>query len=111
VNVPGVMAILVAPVVAQLNVLLAPEFMPVGFAAKEVIAGAEAFSVDEFDEPQFTRPTQANKMTTRAQRSEALKRILFLQKESLIRNPSLVVTRFARTVSGFRWLDASPADS
>jgi len=39
VNVPGVMARLVAPVVAQLNVLLEPEVMLVGLAVKELIAG------------------------------------------------------------------------
>jgi hypothetical protein len=39
VNVPGVMAMLVAPVVAQLSVLLEPEAMLVGFAVKEVIVG------------------------------------------------------------------------
>jgi flagellar biosynthesis protein FliR len=39
VNVPGVMAILVAPVVAQLNVLLEPEVMLVGLAVKELMAG------------------------------------------------------------------------
>jgi hypothetical protein len=39
VNVPGVMAMLVAPVVAQLNVLLEPEVMRVGLAVKELIAG------------------------------------------------------------------------
>jgi hypothetical protein len=39
VYVPGVMAILVAPVVAQLNVLLEPEVIPVGLAVKELIVG------------------------------------------------------------------------
>jgi hypothetical protein len=39
VNVPGVMAILVAPVVAQLSVLLDPEVMLVGLAVKELITG------------------------------------------------------------------------
>ena len=39
VNVPGVMAILAAPVVAQLNVLLAPEVMAVGLAVKALIVG------------------------------------------------------------------------
>jgi hypothetical protein len=39
VNVPGVMAILVAPVVEKLNMLLEPEVMPVGLAVKELIAG------------------------------------------------------------------------
>lgn len=39
VNVPGVMASLVAPVVAQLKVLLEPEVMLVGLAVKEVMVG------------------------------------------------------------------------
>ena len=40
VNVPGVMAILVAPAAAQLNVLLEPEVIFVGLAVKELITGA-----------------------------------------------------------------------
>jgi hypothetical protein len=39
VNVPGVMAMLLAPVVAQLNVLLDPEVMLVGFALNELTVG------------------------------------------------------------------------
>jgi hypothetical protein len=39
VKVPGVMAILVAPVVAQLSVLLEPELILVGFAVKELMVG------------------------------------------------------------------------
>jgi hypothetical protein len=39
VKVPGVMAMLVAPVVTQLNVLLEPEAMLVGLAVKELIVG------------------------------------------------------------------------
>ncbi len=39
VNDPGVIAILDAPEVAQLKVLLEPEVMLVGFAAKELIVG------------------------------------------------------------------------
>ena len=39
VNVPGVMAMLVAPVVTQLSVLLAPDAMLAGLAAKDVIVG------------------------------------------------------------------------
>jgi hypothetical protein len=72
VNVPGVIAILVAPVVAQLSVLLEPEFMVVGFAAKEVMVGVEVavgwepFPGDELDEPHFTRPTLANRTRTSA---------------------------------------------
>src|ERR1035438_7231598 len=41
--VPGVMAIVVAPVAVQLRVLLLPEFMLVGFAVKELMAGTEPF--------------------------------------------------------------------
>ena len=61
VNVPGVMAIFVAPVAAQLTVLLVPEFMLVGSAVKEVMAGAEPFPEDEV-EPQAASPIQADKM-------------------------------------------------
>jgi hypothetical protein len=39
VKVPGEIATVVASVVAQLSVLLAPELMPVGFAVKDVIVG------------------------------------------------------------------------
>jgi hypothetical protein len=68
VNVPGVMAIVVASVAAQLRVLLVPEFMVVGFAVKEVTVGAEPFPEGELGEaaPQPTSPTQANRMRTRA---------------------------------------------
>ena len=40
VNVPGVIAILVAPLVDQLSVLLEPELILVGPAVKELIVGA-----------------------------------------------------------------------
>lgn len=49
VNVPGAMAILVAPVAAQLSVLLVPEFMLVGFAVNEATVGADPFSEDVLD--------------------------------------------------------------
>jgi hypothetical protein len=39
-KVPGVIAILVAPVVAQLSVLLEPELILVGLAVKALIVGA-----------------------------------------------------------------------
>jgi hypothetical protein len=75
VNVPGVMAILEAPTVAQLSVLLAPAFTLVGFAANEVIVGMDTFpegELEELDNPQFTRPTQANKrIITRAGAQES----------------------------------------
>ncbi|MGA8493322.1 MAG: hypothetical protein WB711_23070 [Terriglobales bacterium] len=68
VKVPGVIATLVAPVAAQLNVLLAPEFMPVGFAAKELIVGREPFPEDELDElvPQLASPTLTARVRTKA---------------------------------------------
>jgi hypothetical protein len=54
VNVPGVMAILVAPLVAQLSVLLEPEWIVAGLAAKELIAGtlpATVIVCEEVTEP------------------------------------------------------------
>jgi hypothetical protein len=46
VNVPGVMAMLVAPVVTQLSAVLEPETMLAGLALKELIAGLlAAFTV------------------------------------------------------------------
>jgi hypothetical protein len=45
VNMPGVMTILVAPVTVQLNVLLDPELMLVGFAVKELMVGLLAWAV------------------------------------------------------------------
>jgi hypothetical protein len=72
VKVPGVMAILVAPVAAQLSVLLAPEFMLVGSAVKEVIDGMEPFPedpLDAVDAPQPASPAQAKRMRTSEQRA------------------------------------------
>ena len=99
VNVPGVMAILVAPAAAQLSVLLVPEFTLVGSAVKEVIVGTEPFPGGELDEvePQSTSPTQANRMRTSAQRSSPEELSprdlsLFLQNELVesMRNPKEV---------------------
>jgi hypothetical protein len=70
VNDPGVMPILVAPVAAQLSVLLAPELMLAGFAVKEAMAGAEPFPGGEPDvfDPQPASPAQINRVSTSAQR-------------------------------------------
>ena len=97
VNVPGVMAILVAPAADQLRVLLVPEFMLVGFATKDVICGTEPFPVDklaEVPEAQPARPAQQSSVRTSAQSSspEELRPrelSLFLQGESAesMRNP------------------------
>jgi hypothetical protein len=62
VNVPGVMAILVAPATIQLSVLLAPEFMLVGSDVKEAIVGAEPSTVGEVVEPQPVSSAQTNRM-------------------------------------------------
>jgi len=45
VNAPGVMAILAAPVVAQLSVLLEPAVILAGLAEKELIVGLLVFTV------------------------------------------------------------------
>ena len=62
VNVPGVMAMLVAPATIQLRVLLAPELMLAGSAVKEAIVGAEPFTVGEGVEPQPVSSTQINRI-------------------------------------------------
>lgn len=59
VKLPGVMAMLVAPVTAQLKVLL-PDEMLVGSAEKEAIAGAEPFGAGGVVEPQPVSPTKIN---------------------------------------------------
>ena len=68
VNVPGVMAIVVAPLVAQLSVLLAPELMPVGLAVKEAMAGIVPLSDVEFDDPQPDNPIKISRTRTSAPR-------------------------------------------
>jgi hypothetical protein len=92
VNVPGVMAIPVAPVVAQFSMLLAPGFTLVGDAVKDVTFGAEP--LDEVAAPQPTSPTQASRARTSGQRSSPAESSpqglsLFLQNElgESIRDP------------------------
>jgi hypothetical protein len=69
---PGVMAIDVAPVVDQLSVLLDPEFMLVGFAVKDVIAGFVVMGPgeedDEDDAPHAESPAQANDIKSKTKR-------------------------------------------
>ncbi len=101
VNVPGVMAILVASVVAQLSVLLVPEFMLVGAAVKEAIGGAESVPGSEFDciaGLQPASPTQADRISTIAQESSpgarsprVLNPILQNEPAESTRSPSVVV--------------------
>ena len=91
VNVPGVMAMLTAPLVDQLSELLEPELMLSGLAANESIVGAEPFpegDVDDIVELQPTRRTQANRITTNALRPspEGLSsgKLSFLLQEELV---------------------------
>jgi hypothetical protein len=79
VNVPGVMEMLVAPVAAQFSALVAPEFMLVGFAANEVMVGAEPVPVpvpgpdadpeedlEDFPAVQPAKPKQMNRSEVNA---------------------------------------------
>jgi len=67
VNVPGVIATLVAPVVTQLSVLLAPELIAVGLAENELTPGAVPLLEDEAVAPHSTSPIEATTMSIRAQ--------------------------------------------
>jgi hypothetical protein len=62
VKVPGVMAMLVAPVTIQLSVLL-PEEMLVGSAVNEAIVGAEPFGVGAVVAPQPIKQPTMNART------------------------------------------------
>jgi len=68
VNVPGVMEILVAPVVDQLSVLLDPDFMLPGLAVKAVIVGAELVPDGELELLQLSRMTQENEIRASTQK-------------------------------------------
>lgn len=67
---PGVMAMLVAPVTAQLSVALAPELMVAGLVVKEVMEGGEPDPEEEFGmvEPQPARPRQAHRIRASEER-------------------------------------------
>ncbi len=67
VKVPGVMAMLVAPEVIQLRVLLLPEVRLAGSAVKEVMAGTEPVGAGAVVEPQPARPIAISRMTAQAQ--------------------------------------------
>ena len=73
VNVPGVMAMLAAPDVVQLRVLLAPELIPVGLAANEAIVGSDPWVEDEFDvAPQLIRTKQTKRIAVSRQIRETV---------------------------------------
>jgi hypothetical protein len=70
VKVPGSMEMLVAPVMDQVSVLLAPELTLAGLDVNEVITGGEPGPEDAFDrvEPHPARPAQASETRSTAQR-------------------------------------------
>jgi len=75
VNVPGVIATLVAPVVVQLNVLPPPAVMLAGAALNEAIVGAVPVPDMECDEPpQPASPAQTNAAKISTQCAGAMKR-------------------------------------
>jgi ABC-type uncharacterized transport system permease subunit len=67
-NVPGVMAMLVAPVVTQLSVLLEPEAMLAGLAVNKLIVGAEPVAGEEMFEPQPASSIPASRKSATAER-------------------------------------------
>jgi hypothetical protein len=115
VNDPGVMEMLVAPVAAQLSLLLVPALMLAGTATKDVIAGTVTFPVelpDEPTEPQPTRPTQTYIVRTMAQRgspeSWSPRKLSSFPKNDLgkpMRRPSVVAghTSLISRDSGAYW--------
>ena len=71
VKLPGVMAMLVAPDVIQLSVLLEPELTPVGLAVKELIVGSEPLVEDEPEvAPHSISERQARRISTSRQMRE-----------------------------------------
>lgn len=76
VKLPGVIASVLAPVAAQLRVLLAPEFTLVGFAWNEVIVGLDGggvvpdFTLAQPDRPKPTQRTKSNVGRTHVERSD-----------------------------------------
>ena len=120
VNVPGVMAMLVAPVAAQLSVLLAPELMLAGFAVKAAITGAETLPEDQLDEFPETQPVTAAqvKRTRTSAQSFSPKELsrrelnLFLPNESgeFIKDPFITAGHTSLVISSFGspWTLARP---
>jgi hypothetical protein len=67
-----VIAIVVAPLVDQLRLLLAPELIVVGAAENELMAGSELFPEDAGEEPQATSAADARR-TRASARGECLR--------------------------------------
>ena len=114
-SVPGVIAIVVAPVVAQLSVLLEPDLMLAGLAVKDVTVGAEPVpgTVEVgsgllVEPPQLAKPIHVSKTRAPAQSAspEELRAELTPPPGQEVgepkRNPS-VATTFIVTAH-LRWL-------
>jgi hypothetical protein len=80
VNVPGVIAMLVAPLVVQLNVLVDPELMLVGLAVKELMVGLlAAFTVTVTVDV----TTQTNRTETRSPEERSLRGMELVPRNAL----------------------------
>jgi hypothetical protein len=106
VNVPGAIAMLLAPLVTQLSVPLAPEVRLAGAAVKEIIFGAAPGGVDDFTELHPARAKQPSRKSIMAQRSRAVAfntrdLSLLLQSEptEAMHSPLVVVNNFIVTIN------------
>ena len=121
VSVPGVIATVVAPVVAQLSVLLEPESMFAGLAVKDVTVGAEpvAGTVEVesgllVEPPQLATPIHASRTRATAQRAnpEELRAELAPPGQEvgkLKRTPSIATTFIV--IAHSRWLQVRMIES
>jgi hypothetical protein len=107
------MAIIVAPLVDQLNVVLVPEFTLVGFAEKEEMVGADPFPggglTAFFVLAQPTRPRQVSRMRSIAQRvrtgESGFRRAFCLRELVTFMRDSFNTTHQTSLVSAdLRWL-------
>lgn len=115
VNVPGAIAIVSAPLVAQLSKLLEPEIMLSGPAVNELIVGTAPFAGDCIDG--FTEPQPANKAQPSRMRKCALRfrpkdflsgELGFLSQEELVDEIGLPSNRLLAIVSRVSVRDISP---
>jgi hypothetical protein len=122
VSVPGVIAMLVAPIVAQVSVLLDPDLMLAGLAAKDVTVGAEPVTgmvvvgsglLDEPPHP--VRPVHARRTRATAQRASppGLRAKLAPSPAEKVReskrHPSIATTFIV--IARLRWAHAGMTES
>ena len=121
-SVPGVIAMLVAPIVAQVSVLLDPDLMLAGLAAKDVTVGAEPVTgmvvvgsglLDEPPHP--VRPVHARRTRATAQRASppGLRAKLAPSPAEKVReskrHPSIATTFIV--IARLRWAHAGMTES